>query len=350
MKFISLDAHKRYSYLACVDPETKFFHEAKIEHERGAIRKGLEPLKPGTIVALEAMGNWYWIADEIEAAGFVPKLVNPRQAKLLMGMTNKTDKLDARGMNRLQQAGVLPTVWIPPKELRDQRELIRCRTSLVRLRTQMKNRVHANLAKYGLSSGEVTDLFGKNGREVLGRLMEDLPTETKLSTSLMVEEIGRLDAVVASLEKRIGEVVQPTKEIKLLTSLPGVGPVLSVVIGLEIGDVSRFPRSANLASYAGTTPRVKSSGGKTRYGRLRNDVNRTLKWAFIEAANCACRIHKRHPYRHTSKLYRRVKEKRGHFVAIGAVARHLAEATYWMLKKGVPYKDPGLKTVSSKEM
>lgn len=350
MQFISLDAHKRYSYLACVDPDTKFRHEEKIEHARGAIRKGLEPLIPGTAVALEAVGNWYWIADEIEDAGFVPKLVHPGKAKLYMAMANKTDKLDARGLNRLQRTGTLPTVWIPSKDLRDRRELVRCRMNLVQLRSQLKNRIHANLAKYGLDSSEVSDLFGKKGRQVLRRLLEDLPPETKLATELMLEEIDGLDERVSSLEDRIEEVVQPTREIELLLSMPGVGPILSVVIGLEIGDVSRFPGPGKLASYAGTTPRVKSSGGKTVHGRLRGDVNRTLKWAFIEAANCVCRNHKKQPYRHVSKLYRRVKGKRGHFVAIGAVARHLAEAAFWMLKKGEPYRDPGLKAESSKEM
>src|SRR5207245_1927359 len=71
------------------------------------------PGDPGE-VAVETIGNWYWIVDEIEAAGCVPKLVHARKAKLMMGEINKTDKLDARGLNRLQQAGTLPTVWIPP--------------------------------------------------------------------------------------------------------------------------------------------------------------------------------------------------------------------------------------------
>jgi hypothetical protein len=67
-------------------------------------------------VAVETIGNWYWIVDEIEAAGCVPKLVHARKAKLMMGEINKTDRLDVRGLNRLQQAGTLPTVWIPPGE------------------------------------------------------------------------------------------------------------------------------------------------------------------------------------------------------------------------------------------
>jgi len=91
-----------------------------------------------------------------------------RKAKLMMGQINKTDKLDARGLNTLQRNGTLPTVWIPPGELRDQRELPRTRMALVRQRTQLKNRLHATLAKYALHDVEVTDLFGVRGASCCG--------------------------------------------------------------------------------------------------------------------------------------------------------------------------------------
>jgi len=115
------------------------------------------------------------------------------------------------------------------------------------------------------------------------------------------------------------------------------------VIALAVGDVGRFPGPEKLASYAGMVPRVHSSGGKTRYGRTRQDVNRyLLKWAYSEAVGVVARHRQKHPERHVSRLYERIIHKRGHQKAIGAVGRHLAEATYWMLKKGEPYKDPAV--------
>ena len=96
-------------------------------------------------------------------------------------------------------------------------------------------------------------------------------------------------------------------------------------------------------SYAGMVPRVHSSGGKARYGRTRKDVNHYLKWAYSEAANVMACHWRKHPDRHVSRFYERVMKKREHQKAIGAVGRHLAEATYWMLTKGEPYKDPALK-------
>ena len=111
-----------------------------------------------------------------------------------------------------------------------------------------------------------------------------------------------------------------TPELALLMTLPGVGITRAVVLALEVGDVTRFASSETLAADAGTTPRVHASGGKTRFGPLRSDVNRYLKWAFLEAANVICRHRRRHPRRHVSQLYARVARRKGHQKAIGAAA------------------------------
>jgi transposase len=340
MEYIALDVHKRYTLASVARPEGGLVREARIPHERGAVRAFLDRCERGSPVAVEATGNWYWVVDEIEAAGFLPKLVHARKAKLMMGMVNKTDKLDARGLNRLQQAGTLPTVWIPPGELRDQRDLPRTRMVLVRQRTQLKNRIHATLARYALPGPEVSDLFGRRGREWLRQHLGELPAHTAFSTGRLLEQIEALDREVDLFEQRIRDVFKPTPEVARLMTLPGVGLILGVLIALEVGDITRFPGPDNFIAYAGTTPRVRASGGKTRYGPLRSDVNHYLKWAFVEAANVICRLRERHPYRHVSRLYERAARRKGHHKAIGAVARHLAEAAYWMLTKRETYHEP----------
>jgi transposase len=170
MEYIAFDAHKHYTLASVVTPDGQLVREERIEHDRGALRGFLERCERGSPVAVETIGNWYWIVDEIEAAGCLPKLVHARKAKLMMGEINKTDRLDARGLNRLQRNGTLPTVWIPPGEVRDQRDLPRTRMVFVRQRTQLKNRLHATLAKYALHDLEVSDLFGARGRGPAGAL------------------------------------------------------------------------------------------------------------------------------------------------------------------------------------
>jgi transposase len=314
--------------------------ETRLHHVRGAIKEFLGRWKPGSPVAVETIGNWYWLVDEIEQAGMTPQLVHARKAKLMLGMINKTDRLDARGLNRLQRTGTLPTVWIPSRELRDARELPRTRMFLAAARTRLKNRLHATLAKYAITISDVNDLFGKRGRTILAERLALLPPHTRFTTEGLLEEIDHLDVLISDLEERIRQTCQQAPETAWLRSLPGVGYILAQVIWLEVGDVSRFPDAEHLAAYAGTTPRLDESGGKKRAGRLRRDVNHYLKWAFLEAAIVVC-LHQRHwPKRHIVQLYQRVARRRNHAKALGAVARHLAEATYWMLRKGEPYREP----------
>jgi len=349
MEIIALDAHKHYSQVCVQDGSGRFLCEKRIEHAKGQIFGFLSQWTPGTSVAVETVGNWYWIVDEIEQAGMVPKLVHAHKAKLMLGSINKTDKLDARGLNRLQQTGTLPTVWIAPGEVRDHRELPRTRMVFGNLRTRLKNRIHSVFDKYGLHTdfAGISDIFGKRGREQMTSTIKQLPSETRYTLSCLLRELDMAESQIVRIEKRMKKVFLKTEMVKRLMTLPGIGFILAVAIANEIGDISRFATPQRLASYAGTVPRVHSSGGYTRYGKLRSDVNHYLKWAYSEAGNSTAVNHKRFPFRHTSELYRRIRERKGHAKAVGAVARHLAEASFWILSKSEDYKEPKSKSVSS---
>jgi transposase len=310
-------------------------------HDQEGFRAYLAGLPPLSPIAVESTGSWYWLFDEMERAGHIPILTHPARAKLMMGHTNKTDKLDAEGLAILLRNGTLPSVWVPPPELRDQRELPRMRLEMVHYRTSLKNRIHATFAKYNIGFNECSDAFSNKGRQLMETRIEALPPETGRAVRQELELLDQVERQIDQAERRIREVVNQTPEMKLLMTMPGVGCILAIIIALEIGSIDRFAGPEKLASYAGTVPRVNSSGGKTRYGKVRGDVNRYLKWAFIEAANAVMVSQAKHPERFTVKLYQRLREKKGHGRAIVAVAHHLAESAYWILKKQTPYLDPG---------
>lgn len=340
MQYIALDAHKRYTLGSVERPSGELLQETRIEHERGCFKEFLSECETGSPVAVETVGNYYWIVDEIEEAGFVPRLVNARKAKLMMAQRNKTDKLDNGGINRLQRTGTLPTVWIPPGPLRDLRELTRFRMMLVGIRTKLKNRMHATLAKYCIQIDEVSDLFGVRGRKLLEDRLAELPVETGRCARQHLELFDEVRGQISETESRIAELIKQTPQMQLLKTLPGVGPILSAVIALEIGDIERFPSAEHLASYCGLVPRVQSSGGKTRYLGTPPDVNRYLKWAFAEAANVVVLQQQRLAGSHAIELYRRIRHRKGHGKAIISLARHLSEATYWVLHKKEVYREP----------
>jgi transposase len=339
-EYIAFDSHKRYTWVEHEQVATGRVKHYRLPHEPGAIGKALAGCEPGTVVAIEATANWYWIIEEIERAKLIPRLVHPRKAKLMMGQINKTDRLDAHGLNRLQRNGTLPTVWVPPERLRELRELTRTRVVLVAQRTRWKNRITATLAKWGLPPSEYSDPYGKKAREELEARLATLPEQTGWVTRQMLRQLDALDEQIRQFEKRLAELVEVTVEMQRLKTLPGIGNILAATVSLEIGEVSRFASAERLASYAGTTPRVHASGDRVRYGRTRPDVNRYLKWAFAEAANSVAVNHRRCPERQVSHLYRRLRQRKGHAKAVGAVARHLAEATFHVLSRQQEYRDP----------
>lgn len=348
MSIIAFDSHKRYTFARVENDNGEHPQEFRIEHRRGNIAGFLSKQQPGSPVAIETIGNWYWIVDEIEQAGMEPHLVHARKAKMMFGCINKTDKLDAKGLNVLQRAGTLPTVWIPPADVRDKRELPRTRMVFAKGRTKLKNRIHSVLDKYGLQDAfeDISDIFGRKGRQVLGRVLGQLPSHTRYTTELLLEQLDQTEQKIQAIEARMKKLFKETEQHTLLQTMPGIGFILAVVILQEVGDIGRFGSAERFASYCGVTPRVRASGGKVRYGRLRPDTNHYLKWAFSEAGNSVAVNRKRFPARHVSQLYNRIRGRKDHAKAVGAVARHLAEATYWILTKGEVYRDRGLLEVS----
>ncbi len=233
--YIGCDAHKAYSVFETIDETGRTRVTKRVEHDRRKYRAFIQMLPSDSTVAIETTGNWYWMVEEMEKAGLKPALVNAARAKLMMGQINKTDKLDAHGLAVLARNGTLPKVWIPPGELRDQRELPRMRMALVSIRTKLKNRIHAALAKYGIMIDEATDIFGGKGRRLLEDAMNELPQETKHSVEEQLQLLDQVGESITQTEKRILEVIKNDHAVQLLDTLPGAGPILAIVIALEVG-------------------------------------------------------------------------------------------------------------------
>ena len=149
-----------------------------------------------------------------------------------------------------------------------------------------------------------------------------------------------LKTQIESAEQRLEAIMKVSVEADLLKTLPCVGKILSMVLMLEIGKVDRFPTAAHLANYAGLVPRVHSSGGHTRMGQVCGNVNRNLKWAFVEIGNLVVVNQRRLAGTHVVRLYQRMRRAKNHQKAVVAVGRHLAEAACWVLTKQEVYRKP----------
>jgi transposase len=349
-KYIGCDLHKKFAVFAVMDERGKVAKAERVINDRLELRAHLSRYEKGTPIAVEASGSWYWFVDELETAGLDVRLVNAQKAKSRMSGRNKTDELDAAGLAMLLRNGTLPEVWIPPGTLRDLRGLMRTRLSLRQQASALKCRIHGAIRRYGQwEPGESKDLFQGQGRVQLSVYIGALPAETRLATRHEWELLDQIETHIEELEKRLRLGIGQLGLVRLLKSLPGVGEILSATIYLEIGDVTRFPDAEHLASYAGLTPSVRGSGGKTRLGPTSPISNHYLRWAYVEAANCVVMHKHRLGKCHVVQLYERLRAAKGHNKAAVAVGRHLAEASWWMLTKKQSYRAPAPAPMSSSE-
>ena len=339
---VGCDAHKHFSLFAVLDGGGNLVQRTRVGHVPGAIVAFLAQFPQGTPVALETVGNWYWIVDEIEQAGCIPLLAHAAKAKVMMGNIHKTDKLDAQGLATLLYLGKLPSVWIPPAGLRDERELPRTRMTFAKHRAMVKNRIRSTLAKYALSLDTDSDIFTAKWRPELEATLRRLPPETECCLRQHLQLLDALNHHIRELEVRILQRIQASPSLQLVQSVPGPAKVLAIVIDRELGSIDRFPSPHHFASYCGLVPRLSASAGRAHYGRMVKQCNTYLKWAFIEAANVIV-AHRHHPnwrHKYVVQLYEPTRRRKGHSVSVGALARYLTESTYWVLKKGEPYREP----------
>jgi transposase len=222
-------------------------------------------------------------------------------------------KVDAATLAQLLRADLLPEAWIAPPAVRQLRAMLRHRAQLVRLRTLLRNRIHAVLADHG--HGRPEGCWTGPGRQWLASL--ELPV---VSREVIDDALAVIDALQEPIDRLDQEVHQHTKadpRVKVLTQLPGVGPFTALVLLAEIGDISRFGSARKLASWAGLTPTVRGSGRTFRHGHISKQGPVWVRWVLCEAAQTA----KRHPDYAAS--YQDITRRRGKKIATTAIARKL---------------------------
>jgi transposase len=286
--------------------------------------------------AIESMNGARFVHDELERAGWEVEVADAQKVKGLAPLACKTDKIDAWVLAELSRRELAPAIWLPSFELRQERERARWRLFLVRKRSSLKHRVHAQLLAFG-HPRPVSDLFGRAGRELLGRLQFPEPWRSGVLAAVgMIED---LDAQITAIDRELKELGAEHPYIPLLMSAPGIAWVLGYTIAAEIGDVGRFASPQKLCSYTGLCPRVHQSGSKDHRGQLTHAGPKYLRWALMEAATHACK----HPtYRDRyQRNKRRLGKQRGPKVAQVDIARRLAQAIWHMLTREQPFAPAG---------
>ena len=335
MIYAGIDVHKKFSYVTSMNERGEIIKQGRIEHgneiSNAPWHYVIEKMEEPVSVAIEATGFWGPVYEALEPLVAEVNLAHPLKTRAIADARIKTDKIDSEVLAHLLRTNLLPTCYIPPREIRDKREMLRYRISLVAMQTMTKNKIHSMLHKCGYLY-EGTDLFGKSGRTYMGSLPLREIYKEELNGYLRI--LDYLKKEIRQITKRIHEELLSTPEARLIHTIYGAGIYTALLIAMEIGDIRRFGRPAKLVSFSGLNPSVRSSGGKTRYGSISKRGSKYLRWALIIVTQ---------KYKNNKGVlgdfYRRIAFRHGSKTARVALARKLATIIWHMLSKNEPFRE-----------
>lgn len=366
-----LDVHQA-TVVACLNIGTAGAKPSKEIRTFGTTLPDLEELRDWlrangcTLVAMESTGVYWKPVYAVLEDHFELVVGNAQHIKNVPG--RKTDVKDCDWISDLARHGLIAKSFVPPRPIRDLRELTRYRCKLVQAATAERNRLLKLLESANIKlSGVASDPFGVSGWAMLQALVEGKQSPTEMAQlargrmrrklreleralngrlqehhrfllGVQMRRIEAMDADVAQLDQRLHEKLAPySRQIRLLKQIPGIDWVIAATIIAEIGvDMSAFANAAHLASWATLCPGNHESAGKQRGGRTRKG-NVHLKTALVMAANAAGKT----KGTYLADKYRRLKARRGALRAAVAIGHKILLTAYRMLSDGSGYKDLG---------
>lgn len=330
MMIIGCDYHPSWQQVCWVDTETGETEQRELEHASGEAERFYRQLAEPALIGMESTGNCQWFVEMMAALGHELWIGDAARIRAGEVRQQKHDRRDAALILRLLVEGRFPRIWVPSVEEKDLRQLLIHRHKLVRIRAQVKNELQHLAMNRGVNRKR--KLWSKAGEQVLRGLMLAPWAGRRREDLLRVKAM--LDERIGLLDQSAENAAEQNEKARLLMSQPGVGPLTSLAFVLTMGDVSRFPRGKQVASYLGLIPREYSSGGKQRLGSISKQGNRFMRMLLVEAAQVAVR---RDPGMRNEYLHRCRSKAKG--VAKVAAARKLAIRLYWMLRTNTGYPE-----------
>ena len=330
MMIIGCDYHPSWQQIAWVDTETGETGERKLMHGDGEAERFYRQLAEPALVGMEATGNSHWFVDLAAGMGHQILIGDAAAIRAKQVRRQKTDRRDAAHILDLLLKNDFPRIWTPSVEQRDQRQLLIHRWGLVRLRVRAKNELQHLALNQGVQ--KKSRLWSKAGQKLLREL--PLPYWAGQRRENLLRLMTIFDEQIAVLDQAAEKAARESEMARLLMTQPGVGPITSLAFVLTLGDVTRFPRGKQVASYLGLIPRECTTGGRQRLGAISKQGNGFLRMLLVEASHSAVRCDPEF-----RKHYLHLCHKKPKNVAQVAVARKLAIRLYWMLRSNTAYPE-----------
>jgi transposase len=330
MMIIGCDFHPSWQQVSWFDTETGETGEQKLVHAPGEAKQFYQQLPAPALIGVEATGNSQWFLELVQDLGHEIWVGDAAQIRASYVRKQKTDKRDAAHILKLVVEGRFPRLWTPDREQRDLRQLVLHRHKLVEIRSRVKNELQHLSMNKGMQKKRT--LWSQAGQKAL----RELPLRPWASCRRedLLGLLAMLDQQVGKLDQAVQQAADEHPQAKLLMTQPGVGPNTALAFVLTLGDVTRFQRGKQVASYLGLIPREESSGGRQKLGAITKQGNRLVRSLLVEAAQVAVRCD---PGMRKQYLHRCHQKPKG--VAKVAAARKLAVRLYWMLRTQVGYPE-----------
>ena len=330
MMIIGCDFHPSWQQIAWLDSETGETGEQKLVHASGDVQRFYQQLGAPVLIGMEATGNSQWFVELVEDLGQEIWIGDAAQIRASYVRKQKTDKRDAAHILKLVVEGRFPRLWTPDREQRDLRQLVLHRHKLVEIRSRVKNELQHLAMNKGMQKKRT--LWSQAGQKMLREL--PLKPWAWCRREDLLGLLGMLNQQISKLDTAVQQAAEENSQAKLLMTQPGVGPNTALGFVLTIGDVTRFRRGKQVASYLGLIPREESSGGRQKLGAITKQGNRMLRSLLVEAAQSAVQ----HDPGFRKQCLHRCHQK-PKAVAKVAAARKLAVRLYWMLRTQKPYPE-----------
>ncbi len=326
-QIVGMDLHRRRSVLVRMTAAGEHLETVRISNDPDYLRQVMSRAGEAPEVVLEATYGWYWAADTLAELGAAVHLAHPLGVKMFALRRVKNDERDAADLADLLRMGRLPEAWIAPPATRELRGWVRHRAKLVGLRSGLKNQVHAVLAGAGVAV-PMSDLFGPGGQQLLAgaTVATRLAVESRSRIDSLLRVITALDFEIDTFARLVTGRLRADPGYRAIQAVPGVGPLLGAVFVAEIGDITRFARAEQLASWAGLTPKHHESDTTVHRGRITKQGSRLVRWAAVEA------VQRVGAQTRLGQVRDRVGARRGRNIGVVAAARELIVLVFYGLR------------------
>jgi transposase len=326
--YCGVDLHTRTLSLCVLNSAGAIVLEATLPPEPDRFLAALAPYRDGLVVGCECLFAWYWLADLCAAEKIPFVLGHALYLKAIHGGKTKTDIIDAQKLARLLRGGTFTEAYVYPKTMRATRDLLRRRTYFVRKRAELLAHLQMTFLQYNLTPPAQKLCYAANRAGLDLSVFADPSTRSMLTADLAI--VTALDGQIKRLEAELVRTakVHDPQAFHRLRTVPGIGPVLALILLYEVQSIDRFADEGRFLSYARLVGGVRESAGKKKGAGGRKIGNAHLKWAFSEAT---CLLLRESPKAKT--WLARKERKHGKKRALGALAARLARTVYHLWRK-----------------